>query len=145
DRLAGGRLDHRVGVGELHPEQGRELPADRGLARAGRADHHRHRGHQRISRLSRYPARLRRISGTEAPPNFSVAASASTSATIASATTAPAGTAQTSERWLIAVVASPVTTSTVCSARLSDEIGFSAARTRSCSPLVMPPSRPPAR
>ena len=88
---------------------------------------------------------MRRISATESPPNFSIAASASTSATIASATTAAAGTAHTSERWLIAVAGSPVATSTVDSARLSDEIGFIAARTRSGSPVVMPPSRPPAR
>ena len=45
----------------------------------------------------------------------------------------------------MAVAGSPVATSTVCSARLSDEIGFIAARTRSGSPVVMPPSRPPAR
>jgi hypothetical protein len=88
---------------------------------------------------------LRRISATESPPNFSVAASASTSATIASATTAAAGTAHTSDRWLIAVAASPVVMSTVWSARFRLEIGFIAALTRSGSPLVMPPSRPPAR
>ena len=37
---------------------------------------------------------LRRISATESPPNFSVAASASTSATMASATTAAAVVAE---------------------------------------------------
>jgi hypothetical protein len=37
---------------------------------------------------------LRAVSATESPPNFSSAASASTSATIASATTPAAGTAQ---------------------------------------------------
>ena len=88
---------------------------------------------------------MRRISATESPPNFSTAASASTSATIASATTAAAGTAHTSERWLIAVAGSPVVTSTVARARFSDEMGFMAAFTRSGSPVVMPPSRPPAR
>ena len=62
-----------------------------------------------------------------------------------SATTAAAGTAHTSDRWLIALVGSPVETSTVDSARLSEEMGFIAARTRSGSPVVMPPSRPPAR
>ena len=45
------------------------------------------------------PATLRRVSATESPPNFSSTASASTSATIASATMPAAGTAHTSERW----------------------------------------------
>ena len=36
---------------------------------------------------------------TDSPPNFSMTASASTSATIASATMPAAGTAHTSERW----------------------------------------------
>ena len=88
---------------------------------------------------------MRRVSVTESPPNFSSAASASTSATIASITTLPRGTAQASLRWLMATAASPVATSTVCSARGTVEIGFIAARTRSTSPLVMPPSMPPAR
>ncbi len=82
---------------------------------------------------------------SESPPNFSSTASASTSATIASATTPAAGTAHTSERWLIATAASPVATSTVRSARGIVEIGFIAARTRSTSPVVMPPSVPPER
>ena len=60
---------------------------------------------------------MRAVSATESPPNFSTTASASTSATIASATTPAAGTAQTSERWLIATAGSPVATSTVASAR----------------------------
>ncbi len=41
---------------------------------------------------------LRRVSASESPPNFSSAARASTSATIASTTTPAAGTAHTSER-----------------------------------------------
>ena len=90
-------------------------------------------------------SQLRRVSATESPPNFSSAASASTSATMASATTPAAGTAHTSERWWWATAASPVATSTVRSARGTVEIGFIAARTRSTSPLVMPPSMPPAR
>ena len=49
------------------------------------------------------------------------------------------------ERWLIATAGSPVATSTVASARGTVEIGFIAARTRSTSPVVMPPSVPPAR
>ena len=48
---------------------------------------------------------LRRTSGTESPPNFSVTASATTSATMASATTPAAGTAHTSLRWWIATPA----------------------------------------
>ena len=86
---------------------------------------------------------MRRVSATESPPNFSSTASASTSATIASATTAAAGTAHTSERWWCATAASPVATSTVRSARGTVAIGFIAARTRSSSPVDMPPSVPP--
>ena len=56
---------------------------------------------------------LRRVSLTESPPNFSSTASASTSATIASATMPAPGTAHTSERWWCATAASPVATSTV--------------------------------
>ena len=57
--------------------------------------------------------------------------------------TPAAGTAQTSERWLIAGAASPVATSTVRRAFGMVEIGFIAARTRSTSPVDMPPSVPP--
>ncbi len=71
--------------------------------------------------------------------------SASTSATIASATTPAAGTAHTSLRWLIAFAASPVATSIVSSARGTVEMGFIAARTRRTSPVDIPPSVPPAR
>ena len=67
------------------------------------------------------------------------------SATMASATTPAAGTAVTSLRWLMALAASPVATSTVASARGTVEIGFIATRTRSGSPVLMPPSTPPAR
>ena len=67
------------------------------------------------------------------------------SLTIASATTAAAGTAVLSERWLIACAASPVVTSTVRSAFGIEGIGFIAARTRIGWPLDMPPSMPPAR
>ena len=62
---------------------------------------------------ARYAATLRAVSVTESPPNFSRTASASTSATMASATTPAAGTAHTSERWLMAWAGSPVATSTV--------------------------------
>ena len=45
----------------------------------------------------------------------------------------------------MARAASPVATSMVRSARGTVEIGFIAARTRSASPVLMPPSVPPAR
>ncbi len=85
------------------------------------------------------------VSPRESPPNFSSAARATTSATMVSTTTPAAGTAHTSERWWIATASSPVAMSTVASARGTVEMGFIAARTRSGCPLVMPPSRPPAR
>ena len=55
------------------------------------------------------------------------------------------GTAHTSERWWIALAASAPVVSTVSRARGTVEIGFIAARTRSTSPVDMPPSVPPAR
>ncbi len=58
----------------------------------GDADHRRRRTARRCA------AAARRKSGTLSPPNFSSAAAASTHASIASATTAPAGTTQTSLR-----------------------------------------------
>ncbi len=45
----------------------------------------------------------------------------------------------------MALADSPVRTSTVSSARGTVEIGFMAARTRSGSPVLIPPSIPPAR
>jgi hypothetical protein len=48
--------------------------------------------------LRRYPARLRRVSLSESPPSFSVMAAAITQPSMASATTAPAGTTQMSLR-----------------------------------------------
>ena len=88
---------------------------------------------------------FRCTSATESPPNFSSTACASTSATIASATTPAAGTAQTSERWWLAVAASPVATSTVRRARGTVAMGFMPARTRRGPPVDMPPSMPPDR
>ena len=67
------------------------------------------------------------------------------SAAMASATTPAAGTAVTSLRWLIALAGSPERTSTVSRALGTVEIGFIAARTRITSPVLMPPSIPPAR
>ena len=78
------------------------------------------------------------------PPNFSAKASARTSATIASATIPAAGTAQTSDLWLIAFAGSPFEVSIVSNAFGTVDIGFIAALTRKTSPVVMPPSVPPA-
>src|SRR5580700_5348148 len=64
---------------------------------------------------------------------------------MASATTPAAGTAVASLRWLIALAASPVLVSMVSRARGTVEIGFIAALSRSGSPVLMPPSMPPAR
>ena len=83
-------------------------------------------------------------SAIESPPNFSTSASASTSATIASPTTAAAGTAQTSLRSIAAGASAIVVRSTERSGFISVEIGFMYAETRRSSPLVTPPSRPPA-
>src|SRR3954453_23764434 len=77
------------------------------------------------------------------PPNFSRYAPASTSATIASATTAAAGTTVESVRSRIACAGSLVSVSTDRSGCVIVEIGFIAAWTTSGSPLVMPPSKPP--
>src|ERR1035437_9077747 len=73
------------------------------------------------------------------PPNFSNNARASTSANMASPTTAAAGTAQMSERSLKAARASLVATSTEARGRESVEIGFITARTRTGAPWVIPP------
>jgi hypothetical protein len=88
---------------------------------------------------------LRTNSATLSPPNLRWASAASTSATIVSATTPIAGTAVTSVRSLKLTVSSLVTTSTVFRVgRFSVASGFMAARTTSNSPVVMPPSVPPA-
>ena len=56
-----------------------------------------------------------------------------------------AGTAVTSLRSTTAAATSDVVVSMVCNGDMSVEIGFMATRTTIGSPLVMPPSRPPAR
>src|SRR5204863_10006318 len=80
----------------------------------------------------------------ESPPKRSSRASARTKATIASPTTAAAGTAQTSLRSMAAGASVIVDRSTERSGFISVEIGFMYAMTRTSSPLVTPPSRPPA-
>ena len=105
-----GGLDVGVGVPVDGAEPVGEHLADRGLAGPGRADEDdgsRRRSPDRPGcRGSR--ATLRRVSVTVSPPNFSATASASTRATMASATMPAAGTAHTSERWWWALAASPV-------------------------------------
>src|SRR5699024_5724152 len=147
DRLSRPLFHGRVTVHERHAEPLGQQFSDRALTRTGRADNHCpwcHDDH-RSRRVCRYDSTLRPLSVNESPPNFSVAASASTSASTDSSTTPARGTAQTSERWWIAAADSPVVTSTVASARGTVEIGFIATRTRSGSPLLIPPSIPPAR
>src|SRR2546428_425919 len=105
------------------------------------------RGHVRWKREAvrfRKPSQLATSSSTESPPNFSTTASARTNATIASPTTAAAGTAQTSLRSTVAGLSVIVARSTERSGFISVEIGFMYAVTRRSSPLVTPPSRPPA-
>ena len=58
--------------------------------------------------------------------------------------TPSAGTAVTSDRSLWALAGSPVARSTVGSGDISVEIGFIATRTTTGSPVVIPPSSPPA-
>src|ERR1019366_248693 len=99
---------------------------------------------QRRPAAARYPSRLRRVSVRASPPNFSSIASARTRATSASAITPIAGTAVTSERSLCAFASPPVARLTVLSGDMSVEIGFIATRTTNASPVVIPPSSPPA-
>src|SRR5579864_7073661 len=54
--------------------------------------------HQKFFTCSRYPSKLRLVSPSESPPNFSIMAAASTSETIASPITPAAGTTATSLR-----------------------------------------------
>src|SRR5206468_4347879 len=124
-----------------HAQAVGDYATDGGLAGAHRSDQDRNGpGRHRITRLSRYDWTLRRVSATLSPPNFSATASASTSATMASATIPAAGTAHTSERWWWACAGSPVVMSTVARARGTVAMGFIAARTRSTSPALLPPS-----
>src|SRR6266571_8100059 len=98
DRFTRDSLDVGVGVAEPKTELTRENPADGRLPRAWRANEHGDGPSHAISSDDRYPRRLRLVSSSESPPNFSRAASASTRATIDSATTPAAGTAVTSLR-----------------------------------------------
>src|SRR4051794_40909764 len=97
-------LDISIGVTERYVQLFREGLAGFGLARSRIPHEHHDRvvssvrclTRHRIDRCSRYDETLREVSARLSPPNFSNKAFASTNATIASATTAAAGTAQTS-------------------------------------------------
>ena len=126
-------LDGGVGVVQRHAEEPCEEASDGALPRAGWT-HEDDSGHQPSSQVrieGGIAAEVCRVVqsrlGHRVAPNYSRQASARTRATIASATTPAAGTAQTSERWWIARAGSSDATSTVSSARGTVEIGFIAA------------------
>src|SRR5829696_7000822 len=84
------------------------------------------------------------ISLSESPPSFSISASASTKATIASRIGTARGTGQKSERSYLVGASVPEARSTVGWGRRVVAIGFIAARTMIGCPLETPPSVPPA-
>lgn len=77
-------------------------------------------------------------------PNCSTTAFAISQATAASATTLAAGTAQLSERSMLAVNGSFVSMSTLFSGLYKVGIGFITPRTTIGIPVVIPPSNPPS-
>src|SRR4029079_17720854 len=89
---------------------------------ADRADHQ--RGTNRSAVRPGKACQLADSAAMKSPPNFSSSASASTIATIASPTTAAAGTAQTSLRSTVAGLSVMVVKSTERSGFISVEIGF---------------------
>src|SRR5437879_9000543 len=93
---------------------------------------------------STYRSKLSFISRSESPANFSRIASAISKAAMASAATPAAGTAITSDRMTSAVKGSLVSTLTERSGFINVEIGFLATEMTMGSPVVMPPSKPPA-
>src|SRR6185437_13433920 len=152
-------FDMSVEIDEAALEPSCYAPADGALANAGQPDEHhvlhlRFSGHpascpvtwppSRSARYRRYPSRFRRTSLRESPPNFSSAESARTKAAIASAMTPMAGTAVTSLRSTVEAALWRVFISTDPRGRISVLMGFMATRSTSGSPVVMPPSRPPA-
>src|SRR5947207_837371 len=144
-------LDDRVDVHESGAQLLRHEPAHGALARPRQPDQHDVPFHEaapfgvRARTCARYPAKFRLVSLSASPPNFASSACASTSAIIASAMTPMAGTAVTSDRSDCACAGPPVFRSTVRSGAISVEIGFIATRATRGSPVVMPPSVPPAR
>src|SRR5580700_4812382 len=148
-----GTSDEIVGVEERAAEFARELTTDRRFPRPHESDERQVALH--CTCVPRFPAkrsaaawvlraRLSRVSSTESPPYFSRTGPVSASRTIASATIAAAGTTQTSLRTIVAGAS-------VFSCRLTDGsafirvgIGFTETRTTIGSPLLIPPSMPPA-
>src|SRR5204863_858683 len=151
EQLAFGPRQDEIDVDESGVQLLRHGATDSGLARSREAHQHDVLLHDaaplgvRARTWAIYPTKFRFISLSASPPNFSTSACASTSATIASAMTPIAGTAVTSERSDWAWAGAPVFRSTVLSGDISVEIGFIATRSTSGSPVVMPPSVPPAR
>src|SRR5207245_2697758 len=151
DRLALAPHQDAVHVHEPRVQLLRHQLAHAGLPRARQPDQHDVLSHDAAPRgmrartCARYPSKFRFVSLSASPPNFSSSACASTSAIIASAMTPMAGTAVTSERSDCAWAGPPVFRSTVRSGAISVEIGFIATRATRGSPVVMPPSVPPAR
>src|SRR4029078_4269746 len=93
-----------------------------------------------------YAAWVRTSWSADSPPNLRGPSLASTSAVIVSATTPAAGTAVTSVRSLNETVSALVSVSAVFSTgRFRVASGFIATRATSRSPVVIPPSMPPAR
>src|SRR5206468_2686194 len=148
-----------VGVERLAVEVRRQRPHPARLAGPHEADEHDRAGAgpgpaldpgpcavYRVHPMrSRYAATAARASSTWSPPNLRLHSSASTSATIASPTTPAAGTVHESVRSRSAWAGSLVARSTERSGFVRVGSGFMAARTRTGSPVVMPPSMPPAR
>ncbi len=99
-RASRARRNLAVKVDGRPPELFRDQGGDCALARSRQADQGDTANRAHRSRLTarRWAAAARRISPRLSPPNFSIAAAARTHASIASATTAPAGTTQMSLR-----------------------------------------------
>ena len=93
-----------------------------------------------------YDSKFRRTSLIASPPNFSRNASAKTRATMASPTTA-AGGHRAYVASLYGRIRRPIHHAyrTLGRRFLSVDIGFIAPRTTNGSPVVIPPSSPPAR
>src|SRR5699024_8249820 len=126
-------------VSEVDAELSRQSTADAALACPHRAQQDR-QGACHGARSGRRPVSAdcrawvvstwARSSAPNYPTIFTSRPTARLSATTASAITAAGATAQVSERWWLAVVCSPVETSTVRRARGTVEMGFRAPRTR---------------
>jgi hypothetical protein len=112
-RLAGGHEPHqedpiRRRAGCLGPGVTRKPERTRRPAGGGVGGRNRPLAPRTSERYASQASKFRRISATESPPNFSRKASATTRATMASATTAAAGTAQVSLRSVAAGGGAPV-------------------------------------